>query len=131
MKKLTLKDLQEYGDVYQGIKFAQSFYPEYPKKPTKPFLKNGHSSEDTVKYAESLKEYETLMEEYRSGMEEYRIAKNNVEKVIEEYIKDMAVITTVPPQYRDKVYQKAWADGHSSGFYEVYNCLNDLIEIFE
>lgn len=41
-----------------------------------------------------------------------------------------AVASGVPKQYAAKVVSKAWSDGHSSGYSEVLNCLENLIEIF-
>lgn len=32
---------------------------------------------------------------------------------------------------KDKIYAKAWADGHSSGYSEVLGCLRDLAELFD
>lgn len=32
---------------------------------------------------------------------------------------------------RDKLFSKAWDDGHSSGYSEVYNCALNLVDLFE
>jgi hypothetical protein len=32
---------------------------------------------------------------------------------------------------QSKVWWKAWEDGHSYGYYEVYQKLDDLVELFE
>lgn len=32
---------------------------------------------------------------------------------------------------REKLYSKAWEDGHSSGFQEVYNCALNLVDLIE
>lgn len=37
----------------------------------------------------------------------------------------------VPEKYADKVARHAWQDGHSSGYHEVLNCGQSLIEIFQ
>jgi len=49
---------------------------------------------------------------------------------MESYIKDIAGLNTIPKQYQEKVWSKAYSDGHSNGYVEVYNCLNNLLEIF-
>lgn len=36
----------------------------------------------------------------------------------------------VPAKYARKVAYRAWDDGHSSGFYEVFNVASNLAEIF-
>lgn len=32
---------------------------------------------------------------------------------------------------REKLYSKAWEDGHSSGFEEIYNCALNLVDLIE
>lgn len=32
---------------------------------------------------------------------------------------------------REKLYSKAWEDGHSAGFSEVYNCASNLVDLIE
>ena len=32
---------------------------------------------------------------------------------------------------REKLYSKAWSDGHASGYQEVFNCAQDLVELIE
>lgn len=32
---------------------------------------------------------------------------------------------------REKLYSKAWNDGHSAGLSEVYNCAQDLVDLIE
>ncbi len=32
---------------------------------------------------------------------------------------------------KDKIYAKAWEDGHSSGYYEVWACLQGLVDLFD
>jgi len=55
-----------------------------------------------------------------------------ISNIIEEFIKDVSGFNkTVPDDKKSKVYSKAWEDGHSSGYYEVYLCLLSLVELFD
>ena len=47
--------------------------------------------------------------------------KINAEKLLEQ----------VPEQYRDKLWEYAYMQGHSCGYQEVYNYMLDLVEIFK
>lgn len=41
------------------------------------------------------------------------------------------LLKEIPSRYRDKVFDYAYREGHSSGYSEVYNYLLDLVEIFK
>lgn len=79
------------------------------------------------------------MEKYSLKEEKYKQAQNSCRQkefemndIIEQFIKDLSGLNSiVPEKYRDKVYQKAYDDGHSAGYYEVYLHLQDLVVIFE
>jgi len=58
------------------------------------------------------------------------IVENDINDVIIEYIKSESGLGKVPEQYRDKLYRIAYERGHSSGFYEVYQELCELVDIF-
>ncbi len=66
---------------------------------------------------------------YGIELERYKKNKSLIDSTIIEFIKEQAGISIVPEQYRENLWNKAWEDGHSGGFYEVY--LSSLIEIFE
>jgi hypothetical protein len=130
---LTLEYLIENysGDVNTGIVFAKSKYPMYVDKPSKPTLGNNPTSAVALDYAYKLKEYEDLVvicEEQKKNRQE---KVNEIDEIIEEFIKDAACLKNVPEKYRDKVYSKAYSDGHSYGFFSVYQKLCELVDIFE
>ena len=131
--KLTVEELTEAwsGEVYNGIEYAKSYYLEYPDKPTKPTLKHNHSSEELKKYNSDFKTYETELEIYKNKKEQYGKVQNEVDGIIEKWLKDISGFTNhVPDDKKDKVWYKAWQDGHSSGYSEVYSCLCSLVDLF-
>lgn len=136
MKKLTLKDLQEkYKEpeqsIYSVIEYAQSLYPTYPDHPKKPFLKRGdHTSEEASLYAKELKSYENQIAIYRKEKQAYDEKVREIDEVIIAFIKEEASFSMVPKESQDKVWNKAWEDGHSSGYSEVYHQLCQLVELF-
>jgi len=130
MEIVTLENMQNFNDCYKAIEWAKSQYGEYPSRPSKPYLKHGHSSIEAKQYVIDLEDWEKTKADYDKNMIAYKGNQNAITEVIVEYIKDMAGLNTIPEQYRDKVYRQAWEDGHSSGYYEVYLKLDSLVEIF-
>lgn len=131
MEQVTLEKLQEFGSVSQAIEWAQKQYGTYPKPPIKPLLSVIHTSDDVGIYQKNLQHYEKAYEEYKKEKESWVTNQRVINKIIEQYIKDQSGIDSIPEQYRDKLYSKAYEDGHSNGYYEVYLKLISLIEIFD
>lgn len=132
--KITLEKLQEISQmesVSNAIEYATDKYGEYPSRPIKPILHKDANSKEVLEYAEQLKNWELDSVIYKEQLEIYKHNQNEIDSIIKEFIIDVAGISIVPQQYRDKLYAKAYEDGHSNGFYEIYNCLQSLIEIFE
>jgi len=131
MEKITLEKLASFGDVYQAIDWCFKQKGEYPDKPKKPFLSNKHTSIEASQYVIDLQIYEKGMETHNEKMKLFIERENEIESIIKEFICDVSgLYSIVPKEYRDKVYSKAWEDGHSSGYYEVYLKLNSLVDIF-
>ena len=130
---LTLEYLIENfaGDVNSGIVFAKSKYPMYVDKPSKPTLGNKPTSSEALEFANKLKKYEDLIVIYKAEYISRQEKITLIDGIIEEFIKDVAGIKNVPEKYRDNVYSKAYSDGHSDGFFSVYQKLCDLCDIFD
>lgn len=129
---LTADDIRNFGGTeVDNIQKADGCRPSYPKQPSKPFLKNGHTTQDVLDYATKLTEYGKNMEVYHKEKEEYKKATNIINSAIIEYIKQSSGLYTIPEQYQSKVYNLAYENGHSDGYYSVYYKLCDLIDIFE
>lgn len=133
--KITVKDLDQTfeltGSVNEVIKFAQSKYPVYPTNPSKPYLKSNANPTEIRKHADDVEDYETKKAEYVLAKGNYSTDTNEINKNLEDWIKNHAGLLNIPTKSQDKVWNKAWEDGHSDGYYEVYNKLMDLIDLFE
>ena len=135
MEQVTLKVLQskydEYQTVFDAIEWAKKQYGDSPKPPTKPILKFNHTSIDVGVYQKNIEHYEKAFDDYKIEKEKYYKNRSKIEDVIVEFIKEETGLNTIPKQYRDKVYSKAYEDVHSRGYYGLYLKLNSLLEIFD
>ena len=123
---------EENGSVefYKLISIIESSASPHPERPSKPLLNKNHDSQQIKIYAAQMEEYEKDMVQYNEYLEIYKRECGEIALLIEELIKDEAGLDSVPEKSRDKVYSKAWSDGHSSGFYSVYQELVELVDLF-
>lgn len=128
---MNVKVLQQFDDVSTAIDYAKMQYGAYPannlRKPVLPVKLN---SEIIAKYYTDYLEYEELVKKQGKKQTDYNRRVNEINDVIIEFIKEESGLNTIPEQYRDKVYGKAYQDSHGSGFYETYLQLCSLVEIF-
>lgn len=119
------------GDVLQAIRYVESLRPEYLVRPTKPLLSIPHKSEMVKEYGEKLEVYEKEMIQYNLKKDHYKSTVNQQESELIEFMKDeCGFYSNIPEKSREKVWSKAWSDGHSSGYYEVYQRLDELVDLF-
>lgn len=116
--------------MYQEIQNLLDQIGPYPQKPTKPVLRAEAKVEDIRKHADDFEIYEKEFAEFEKKRIEYYNNKAAIEGKIKDLIKESAGLNSIPEQYRDKAWAKAWENGHSSGFYDVYLELCDLVDIF-
>lgn len=116
--------------ISDAIKYAQSYYPEYPSKPAKPHLPSQHTSDDVEQYRIELVNYEKQYSEYAKKVSDYTTEKRRIDLIIEKYIKKEACLDEIPMASREKVWQRAWEEGHATGYYDVYLELVNLIGLF-
>lgn len=133
MKKLTIEMLNSYDSVNAAIKFAETYYDDnYLPKPVKPAIpRRAHTSTEAVEYAQKLEVWEKKMEEYYKVRNAAQQVENEVNAVLEQYLKEQAGLNSIPEKSQAKVWQKAWDDSHSSGYYSVYQELVQLVELFD
>jgi len=116
--------------VYNIIEKAEGFKQYNPATPYKPRLKDNATSSEVKEYAKLLEEYEEAYEQYRLNSHIIDILNINIDNEIELFIKEVSGLNGIPEKSRDKVYHKAWSDGHSSGYYSIYQELKELIDLF-
>jgi len=66
---------------------------------------------------------------YRKAQKEYMAAKFQVENDFKADLAKELGVDDIPGI--DKIMEKAWADGHSSGLQSVYNEADELIEVMQ
>jgi hypothetical protein len=131
--KLTKEYLEEVfmDNASVAAEYCKSLYPEYPKKPTKPTLNRTHTKKELSDYQKAFDTYLKDEVKYKELRDFYRDESDAVDQVMIAYMKDISGFNAhVPDDKKDKVWNKAWSDGHSSGYGEVYNYLVDLVDLF-
>lgn len=111
--ELTLEYLIENysNNVCEGIEYAKSKYPECDIKLT---------GSDVQIYVNNLTELDESIQP--------RIKEINI--TIQDFIKHISGLNKVPEKYRGSVYIKACLEGHSNGFYGIYQELCKLVTWF-
>jgi hypothetical protein len=132
----TMSDVNKFREENGSVEFHQLIIiieksaSPHPERPSKPTLNKNHNSQQVKIYSSQMEEYEKDMVQYDECLKIYRKECSDIAFIIEQLIKDEACLESVPEKSRDKVYSKAWSDGHSSGFYQVYQELVELVDLF-
>jgi len=129
---MNIDTLRAFSNVKTAIEYAKTQYGAYPAYPAdnlrKPILPEKHDSEVIAKFHAEYMEYEEAIKKANNKQKAYRYKVNEINEVIIDFIKEESGLNTIPEQYRDKVYSKAYENGN--GFYEVYIELCSLVDIF-
>jgi len=130
--ELTLEKIKDWNlNVSETLQKLNGFESPYPKKPSKPILNSKHSTEEVLEYAKKLENYDKEFEQWKFNKSLYDEQDTKLSSLKEEFIKDyVGFYEYVPKDKQDKVWNKAWGDGHSNGWYEVYLHLDELVELF-
>jgi hypothetical protein len=102
-------------------------YPEKPvaPRPSGPFTKLTY--DEALEYAEAVKVYKAEMIKWEVASENYRKESLLIQYQFEREAIEEAGLAGHPKA--EKVFAKAWERGHSSGYEEVFNVLEDLAEL--
>ena len=98
-------------------------YPSHPTKPSVLALGKSPTPDDFRNHATLLEKYESDLAEYNAKRGEYYAEKNKLESVFVEKLFSESSLTR--PVF-DAVYAKAYADGHSGGYFEVAGTFEEL-----
>lgn len=127
-------------ELYSGIKKSDNIldninngyyvtpYHGYPTKPSKP-KGNVNSVSEAETFIKKMKEYEEQVEKYNSQLNLYRSDLNNLYKEFHEDLKKEFGTENNPKE--ERLYEIAYSNGHSSGFYSVYGWYSELVELIE
>ncbi len=128
--KLSIEDLRDAGSVQKAIYLSTSKYLSYPEKLIKPVLRDNKSLAAAKEYFEKMDEYHTKQQKYSEEFNAVRNHNNEVDALVLFYIKEDSGLFNIPKEYQEKVYERAYSEGHSGGLMEIYNHLCDLVDIF-
>jgi hypothetical protein len=100
-----------------------------PKEPRMP--KNNHP-ESFLAYAEALERYQANLETWETYKAEAEAHNTLIYSICEGLVREDSGLDTlkVSDKQKEKIWRKAWEQGHSNGYYEVYQELVDLVELF-
>ena len=130
----TAQDVRNLNgkSVHENIVLAQAAYKPYPLPMLKPFLLNRNATITEAKeYAVALEEYEKQKPAYDIAKKEVQEYNRKIDLAVGDYIKEESGLTKLPEHTQAKVWRKAYEDGHSNGFYSVYQELEELVELFQ
>ena len=117
--------------MYQQIQYLLDTIGPYPEKPRKPVLQAGANSAAIRAYANAFAEFENKFAEFEAKRADYYKRKSEIEARVVELIKKESGFYSIPEQYQKKVWDIAWEEAHGNGYYEVYNLLERMVDIFE
>lgn len=133
MQLPTLTELIEMGFVSTALDHLDTFEVEYVSKPLPPHLPSNPTANQAKVFSEEMEKFENhTWPEYVAAKIIRDKLSGNINFLKEELIKQESGLNALPisDKQKSKVYSKAWDAGHSSGYYEVYIELIELVELF-
>lgn len=128
---VLLATYAETGDVDKTINHAYTFRLPRPENPEKPHLSHQHSLGDARVYLMALEQYEINKAEYYQLNAAYQTINKKINDIIMDFLWDISGLKYLPNTVKkDRVWSKAYEDGHSEGMYEVYLKLISLVDLF-
>lgn len=127
---MNIEYLTNFSSVYEALEWAKKQMPQKPTKVKKPFLSSTHTAEELEKYNADFEKYEKDKAKFDEDLIIYKSKLIAYNDILEQYIKNQTGFDHVPEKNREKVWAAAWSDGHAHGWYEVYHCLNRLVDIY-
>ncbi len=103
---------------------------KYVRRPSRPNI-DASTLEEIKAYKDAVAEWDLRQEEQKSWAQKIKEDEARLYLVFKkeaEYQNDLDGMTRTQI---DKVWAKAWSEGHSSGLSEIYNCFQELIEFYQ
>lgn len=104
---------------------------DYPSRPVSPRAPQGKDATP-----DAFREHAEAMEAYDKAIIQYRNAKAAVDKEVNDiFVQWQAALyeeegSDLPKAVLDKLYDKAYEDGHSAGYAEVRSYFGDYVDFF-
>lgn len=116
-------------DTILFVKDSNIYKQRISNKPQKPSNLNLKTSDEFLEYANKLKTYEIDIVSYNEKLKLFNDERSRLDVLIILFIRELSGLNKIPEQYRDKVFSHA-NDHNYNGYYQTYNNLCDLVEIF-
>jgi hypothetical protein len=115
--------------MYQQIQDLLDKIGSKPERPKEPKFPAGANSDAIRVYADTFKEFEDKLDGFKAEQMMYLAKKTEIEHEIAVLITHKSGLSSIPMQYRGKVWNLAHSktDNH----YDAYLFLCELVEIFE
>jgi hypothetical protein len=102
----------------------------FPTKPIKPSLAYANCTPEMArKYADKLEVWEKEVDNFKCQMDAYQAEEQRL--MAQFYTDAIEEVGLSKHPKSNVIYSKAWEDGHSGGYSEVFNKLLDLAEFVE
>lgn len=123
MDSLSLPETCEYAS-----NMAHNHYPTRPKKPREP----DYTVTDAQRFAFEMETYEKDLTEYENQKKFYAEMQDELDIYLKQRVWNEAGLASInlSQERKEKIWDYAWEQGHSYGYYEVYSYLNDLVDLF-
>lgn len=123
---MTIEEIKQLADLgYSDYEIQQEVKKnkkEYPKKPVKPFLKDRHTPEEVLEYAEKLKQYEKDIAEYNDKHGEIGHYNFELENVFIEYLKEKSGLLDFDEKTQNLI---------TSFHYDIFSQRDGYIQYFQ
>ena len=114
-----------YHEIYKTDRYVNT--KELPSRPKKPPVPSSENPEHFIEYADELQVYLIAKDEFNKAMEDYKAEER---RILEQFRKDLAEEFDVVGHPKEHLlWERAWVEGHSIGFSEVYNEYAELAEL--
>lgn len=131
----TVKDIQELLNLHDLSKTIQiveeSNVFSRPSRLDKPRIIANPTVEQAKEFVIALETYETRMLTFKKEQSLHDNERKRLNILLEEFISEESGLNDIPEASRSKVWSKAYAYGHSSGYYSVYQELCELVALFK
>lgn len=106
-------------------------YQDWNLKPKKPILSKNPTAEDAQVFAAQMAQYEEDLVGWETIEAENAKWNEEIENMVADFIREESGLNhlRVSDKVKINMWKKAWDDGHSSGYVQIYYELCELVEM--